>query len=447
VEWLFPDGLDMEQQGRITVTVAITEGLPPSTTIQIWDVVRNHLGEPVDETIITYHVPPPGWRKTINGELWDPTFVIDPPLETGDILTVTDVITTRSAFELREFWNPERLDLIDAAWTVGEVISDPGYLEWSIPLGLPDVVTVTKWFQVQPCTWTHTLLGEELWVEEEPVDIRRVFIEKFPPDLRLESIGGGEAYAGSEVTFTLLYANVGGYENDAWITNTFPISAPFAAASVMPSRLADDGTWAAWRLGDLEMNEEGALDITVALSESLVASDTIEIWDGIYHDETWLITDTVILYHILGPPPEPAWVKKVRINGEGPLPPGGSPITLWPSDTVQIVDRVFITHTDAVTFTLVEAWTAALDLVGETRTGGHVVAGTDALEWHNETSAPNAWHVLTKTFTVLDGPWQTGSITESLWVRDADLQLADRVLTFQRGTAPEYAIYLPLVIR
>jgi hypothetical protein len=114
---------------------------------------------------------------------------------------------------------------------------------------------------------------------------------------------------------------------------------------------------------------------------------------------------------------------------------------------VKIVDRVYVTYTDNVTFTLVETWSASLEMMdGITETGEVALAGR-TLTWHVTDAAPHTWYAITKTFNVLSGTWESDVITESLWVMEADPQLADRTLTFQHGTAFELFFYLPLLIR
>jgi hypothetical protein len=348
VTWVLTEGLAMGQEGAITVIAAITNGLPPSTTIEIWDGIFNHANELMDETVIAYHVPPPTWDKWVNGQPWNLGFGVT--VQTSDTITVTDVISTRSGLAMIEHWNPERLALVDYATEpeAGFILSETGSLSWEFPGGAPGAVTITKWFHVEPCTWTYTVLWEELWVEGVEWERRPVHIDKFPPDLRLASIGGGEVYAGWPTTFTLVYSNAGGYENDAWITNTFPVSAPFASASLTPTRVANDGTWAAWRLGGLETNEEGDIAVTVAITESLVASDTIEIWDGIFHDTDWLIADTFISYHVAQPPH--IWTKWIA----GEPWSEGITVTVETSDTAEVVDVI----STAGLFELIENWDA-----------------------------------------------------------------------------------------
>jgi hypothetical protein len=418
------EALDRGERGTITVTVLTAPGLPPSTTIEIWDGIFNHVGELRDETIIAYHVPPPTWDKWVNGRAWEWDLGFEKPIETSSTFTVTDVIDTRSAIAIVEYWNPERLILMDHTTTpdAGIIQSDTGSLFWEFPEGAPGTVSITKWFHVEPCTWTYTVLWEELIVEDELWERRPVHVDKIPPDLRLESNGSGEVYAGQLATFTLVYSNTGGYENDAWITNTFPINAPFVSASLTPTRAADDGTWAAWRLGDLETGEEGDIDVTVAITESLVESDTIEIWDGIFHDRTWLITDTIITYHVTQPPH--TWTKWI----DGERWTENISLTVETSDTLEVVDVI----STVGAFELVENWDPnELDLVDWAFDPPLPVSewftDTGAFVWHVPPAGPERPQVitLTKWFHVEPCTWTTTTLWEELWVQNLAIEWRD----------------------
>jgi hypothetical protein len=134
-------------------------------------------------------------------------------------------------------------------------------------------------------------------------------------------------------------------------------------------------------------------------------------------------------------------------------------ITIVPDSTIEIVDRVQITHTDNVTFTLVEAWGESLQVTDYALRilpdgtlvmpdsalfpGLDIVTSTGVISWEI-TGLPWEWsYVFTKTFGVTEGSWTRDTITESLWVEDADPQLDDMTLVFLH----QQKIYLPLVTR
>jgi hypothetical protein len=133
--------------------------------------------------------------------------------------------------------------------------------------------------------------------------------------------------------------------------------------------------------------------------------------------------------------PEPAWEKEVWVNGLLRTAwPFAGPITVVPSDTVDIVERVRITYTNDVTFTLNEEWSDSLELAAV-----HVSAGlvnwspAGPADWIAGSVPPDTWHVLTKTFHVTSTGWLYDYVTETLTVEGADPQLDDRVVTFQHG--------------
>ena len=74
------------------------------------------------------------------------------------------------------------------------------------------------------------------WIEVE-LEQRPVVIHKLPPVLWIDAVGGGPVWAGQQVSFTLLYGNTGGFENDVMIRNDFPPGAPFAALCPAADRL------------------------------------------------------------------------------------------------------------------------------------------------------------------------------------------------------------------
>ncbi|MCP4537560.1 MAG: hypothetical protein GY832_10470 [Chloroflexi bacterium] len=168
------------------------------------------------------------------------------------------------------------------------------------------------------------------------------------------------------------------------------------------------------------------------------------------------VNDVVIVPVMItiAPRPEPVWDKLVYVND---VMTDVFPVTVYADDTIEVVDQVWITYTDNVTFTLEEDWTESLELVdfavsalpGGTAvlpTYGTVITTTGTWDL-TVTDAPSDWgYIITKTFTVLEGDWETDTITETLTVEGAYPQLSDKVLQFGYVTS-EYKVYLPLVVR
>ncbi|MCL7454774.1 MAG: hypothetical protein M8467_17185 [Anaerolineae bacterium] len=172
--------LATDDSGGIAVMVEIAPGLLPSTTLEIWSGILNHVDEVAAETVVGFHVSPPVWDKWVGDVAWHPDLAVD--VRTWDLLTVTDVISSHSGVAIVEHWNPEHLQLAEYVREpdVGVVLSDTGFLSWEFPEGMPGTITLTKVYQVQPCTWSYTVLWEELWLGEFEWERRPVHLEGWP---------------------------------------------------------------------------------------------------------------------------------------------------------------------------------------------------------------------------------------------------------------------------
>jgi hypothetical protein len=243
-----------------------------------------------DSTVITYHVRPPEWIKWIKEPgadpvAWSPGFTLT--TETSDTIVITDVVIAFPQFFLTEIWNPDHLKLTDYEVTplgAGIVITaTPGELRWRVEgMPAPETMTITKFFHVEPCTWTETIMEEYLDTYEQ-FEPRPIIINKLAPSLWIDSVYEPGVVPGQVATFTLNYSNTGGLENSVWITNTFPAVAPFRSSNPEPDDYdQDDGLWAAWYFPELSMNATGAITVTVTITDTAAVTDTYTIWDGIY---------------------------------------------------------------------------------------------------------------------------------------------------------------------
>ncbi|MBN1179439.1 MAG: hypothetical protein JXD18_09520, partial [Anaerolineae bacterium] len=451
VAWRIPV-IEPGGSGVITVAVDIATHVPPSTTIEVWDGIYNHAGELEDDVWITFHVEPPGWVKWVNGVLWDEGLTIQ--TQTSHTITITDVIYVpdpaalgRAEGEtvLEENWVSAELSLLDWEVTAGTITSNTaaGWMMWTLPVGEPGIYTITKLFHVEPCTWTETIIQEELWIPN--VDrpwTRLVTITKQLPVLWIDNTRDPMVFAGQEATFTLTYGNRGGLESSGYVTNTFPPEAPFLSADPvpLPENIAPDGSWARWDFTDLAQDEERQITVTVAITDTAMAGDVITIYDYVYDHVNIEHDWTVITFTVQ--PPEPVWEKEIWIDGT-PYGPADSPFPVPPGETITIVDRVWITNGALISFTLVEAWSVELALVDVELSAGSPLSGAGWLDWYGHDLAPNAWHAITKTFQITSTEWTTGTVTETLTVRYAS-PFAPVILEFPMGTR---YIYLPLVLR
>ncbi len=125
------------------------------------------------------------------------------------------------------------------------------------------------------------------------------------------------------------------------------------------------------------------------------------------------------------------WQKLVYVNG---VLTTTNPADVNVGDVVTVVDRVAVTSTNNVTFTLGETWTPAFALSSFQASAGAVVTTTDSATWTANDVAFGTYHTLTKTFTVQPGP-TTGTIVESLVVENGLPLYPDRTLEFNLPSA------------
>jgi hypothetical protein len=298
----------------------------------------------------------PAWEKWVDDLAWTPGLTVT--VETSDTIKVTDVITAVEALVLTELWDPAHINLLDVQVSppVGTVVESPGSLEVAVPAGPPEVVTIDKWFHVEPCDWTETVLQESLEVDGGPAfDQRSVTINKLAPELHVSSTYDPEVYGGGIISFTLEYGNSGGYENDVWVAATFPISAPFIFSDPLPDELAPGGTSARWDLGDLAQGAAGEIDVYALITETVPASNTIGIWAGIF-DHLDVVQDEVGLdFHVNEAPMPVTWEKLLN---DVPWEPDIS-VTLETSQTLVVEELLTPEDGNPSGFTLVETWDPA----------------------------------------------------------------------------------------
>jgi hypothetical protein len=138
-------------------------------------------------------------------------------------------------------------------------------------------------------------------------------------------------------------------------------------------------------------------------------------------------------------PEDYTWDKMVYVSDEM-VSDIGVPITVFPTDTVVIVDQVDVAYMADISFTLLEEWDDSLELVGyelppgsATMPGIDVTTGTNSLTW-SVTDLPGDWsYVITKTFSVAEGYWEVDLLTETLTIEYLDPQPDPVVLTFEHG--------------
>ena len=175
VEWRLSGGLITAQTGAVTVTVQITEDVPAGEVIGVPCAILDHAGRVQDTTVVTYRVLPPTWHKAVNDAPW--RLDLQTPISLGQIITVTDVITTGSNFALVDRWNADHLSLVGVQRSQGSVVDRSGRMTWSVSLDGVEPVTITRWFRSGAFTETYTVLWEDLLIGGEEWERRPVFVE------------------------------------------------------------------------------------------------------------------------------------------------------------------------------------------------------------------------------------------------------------------------------
>jgi hypothetical protein len=348
------------------------------------------------------------WEKWINDVPWNPDLIVT--VETSDTIKVVDAVTTlpTEPLELVENWDPARLKLLDFRVEPdgSRVVPGDGRLVWQVPEGGARVFRLTKWFHVEPSTWTNTLLNETLSVQGQVLEERVVSIEKAPPLLWIDSAYDPRVLAGDIATFTLSYGNNGGFENGVTVQNLFPRDAPFAWSDPPPDEVSADRLSATWSVGALARGDVGEVTVAIAIADSVPISTSLQVRDAIYDHvgEEW---DFVVSTFHVEPPPQAAWGK--WINGLAWNP--DLAVTAETSDTIRIVDVV----ESVQPFNLVEWWDPGhLALVTYQSTAGRVFTSAGNLEW--AVPAAQGTVTLTKLLHVEPGHWRRTVLEEVLAV-------------------------------
>ncbi|MGC9396590.1 MAG: hypothetical protein ACP5J4_17230 [Anaerolineae bacterium] len=273
-EWVFNEGLTTGQSGMLTVTVHITDDIPPATRLEVINTLSDHTGMPRDVAIVTYEAVPPEWEKRVNDDLWNAAQ--STPVEAGDIVTVSEVITTEADFILVDRWAGDHLTLLDATPGDGSVVAAAGRLTWTVTVAGPETVTLTKRFRVEAFTPTHTVLWEDLHVGGVEWEKRPVLLERAVPDLRLtKTVTPTLAEPGDAVTYTLTFSNAGpGTATGVVITDHIPVSVTVGTVISSGVHITDTGATSpyVWQVADLGANDGGVITLTGTLNDPLPAS-------------------------------------------------------------------------------------------------------------------------------------------------------------------------------
>jgi uncharacterized repeat protein (TIGR01451 family) len=425
----------------VTVTVRTDSGLATGdllTNVVTLDSIQT---EPRAITVTTPLLvrPKPTWDKQVyvNDVLTDTfpaTVVASDTLRIVDRVRIT--YSEAVTFTLVETWTNSLELVLPVTSTVGTVTPGVNTLTWEATGVTTDTWHVlTRTFHVTGSGWLYEYITGTLWVEnaDRQRDDRVLQFRHPIPNIEVSPATLAAAqYPNQANDLTLIISNTGDAdltwnlgENPAvdWLGET-PISDTLAPSEHTSVTVTFDSR---------------------GLSPNIYTT-TLDIANNDPYEPlmTVLVTLTVL-------PPTPNWDKQVYVND---VPAGPSPITVSSDATIKIVDQVTISYTGNITFTLVENWTESLQLLGDSVValpdgtvnfpGSEVITSTAALTW-TITNLPSDWsYVITKTFSVISGPWDTDYITESLYVEGAATQLNDVVLEFQHAGSK---IFLPLMLK
>ncbi len=296
--WDFGDGLGYSTQTNPLYVY------PSAGLFTVTLVATNTLGsQSVSHQVFITPPIPLEWNKWINDQPWSPGISIT--AETSDTIEVADVISTSWAYTLSETWNSSQLSLVDYQMTptgTGAITVGEGTLQWTMPASTTQPFTLTKIFALEPCTWTQTTLGEALTVGGILVGQRPLLVNKLPPILNIDSVYLPLVTKSQLVTFTLFFSNTGGYENNAMIRSVFPPEAVFVSSTPTPTLIASDQSWVEWDLGDLAMNEQGDIQVSLHITESVASYSFISITNGIYDHVGQMVDEAPIVYMVVEPP-------------------------------------------------------------------------------------------------------------------------------------------------
>lgn len=272
ITWVFTGGLETGQQGLITVTVQITDEVPPATRLEIDNTLLDHANAPRDIAIVTYEAGAPTWEKYVNGGIWSDTV----PVDAGDVFTVTEIITSEADFRLIDRWGGDHLTLLTVEATPGTgVVNTTGLLTWTVTAPA-NGVTLTKRFRAGIFDTSRTVLWEDLYVGGAEWERRPVILERQVPDLRLtKSVTPETATPGDTIIYTLDFSNVGpGVATGVVLTDTVPVSVTGTTVVSSGVQITDMGVAPpyVWQIADLAAGAGGTITITGVLSDPLPAS-------------------------------------------------------------------------------------------------------------------------------------------------------------------------------
>jgi uncharacterized repeat protein (TIGR01451 family) len=394
----------------------------------------------------------PTWSKLV---YLNDTLMTDDPVsvQPGDTVRIVDrvqVAHTRSiTFALMESWTAP-LELSSWITETGEVAAAADHLTWEVSDMPPDTwYAITKTFHITQLSSLSGIITETLTVEDGPAPEQRV--RRFVIPVTVDKAGPSVAFPGDLVSYTVVVQNGTLLPDTAVLTDELPAGVAFAggltsthgtawysdtsntvywsnivtreavgiqAPSDVRADLAQDMGFGALTLLSVSLDVAITFNVTVtADAGDLVTNEVTLAIDG-----TRLADATFTGISA----PQYFWQKTASVNGAAYSP--GQIIKA--NDQVRVVDAVWITFPLSVDIHLTEAWSESLSLTGYATDSGDVTTGTRELNW-TSAALPGTWQILTKTFTVMNGAWNTDAITETLVIEG--LEPEERVVQFSHA--------------
>ncbi len=480
------EALGSEVSGQIEVLVQIMPGLQPSTTIEIWDGIFNHMDELVDEVVTTFHVnfPPVGsifghkWFDLNNNGERDPE---EPGLPDWEIYVSGEngIPESTSTDENGDY---RFLNLPVGTYTVTEEIKE-GWTQ-TFPQEGYHVVVLKPGQHVEGLDFGNyqSLIG---WVDGYVYDSELPGNQPTCTPANVLAIPGGllipadptTGYYGPqpllENTYTLI-ANAPGYgPKNALVdvirgittTQDFYLPRPtivISSTSDPVSVTIDVGDSFTYPIDivneghlplEFEMIELGGVDIPWVAEDPIsgtipgLSSQQIDIM--LTCEEAGTFTGTLGISH--NDPCQPPVEVSLELYCREPLPitwqkwvddiawTPGFTITRQTSDTIVVVD----TFSGSGAFTLIETWDGSrLGLLGwelEPEDIGIIDPTEFSLHWVVPADRPETV-TITKWFHVEPSTWISTTLTEVVWIGPEPV--IEREVTVLKMP---YRLYLPLI--
>ncbi len=418
--------LARDEAGAITVYVYAVDSTAEPLTVT--HRIHNHVGNVAAEAETILHVTgetTPGWTKTIDDGsgpvVWSPTLSLT--LETGDIFTATDIITVNESFILNALWLTSELTL--KLWDISpeiyepSVTSLPGALNFGLPavppMSPPRLITLTKVFTVNTCSWPQTVLLESLQIGTNQPMVRPVLVHKDAPILALSTEPtAATAHGGEVVTYTLAYTNSGAYENQFTARADFPAEAAFVSADPPPTTGTPGDTPITWVFTDgLAEGESGMITVTTQITDEVPPATRLVLTNTLLDHANVPKAVAPVAYEI--EPPE--WEKRVNDGA------WDAPVAVEAGDEFTVTEVI----TTGASLVLVDRWPEAhLTLLTYTPSAGagDIVTAAGRLTWTVDVAAPETvtltkrfrTEVFTTAYTVL---WENLYVGGAEWERRA----------------------------